>query len=174
MSRRIVRPLRGRPRISSVFGAQECFADDTCRGEPHNGTDYAVPIGTPLLAPADGRIFYVLNDKFNGRGVGVEWLDPDGGLMLATLIHLSRVDVRKGQVVKRGQVIGATGNTGKSKGPHLHFTLRRHGIEIDPEPYMVANADPVPVERKPPSEGGGGGIAKKLLWSFVTAKLFGL
>lgn len=94
------------------------------RGKPHNGLDIGTPVGTPVLAAADGKVLAVDNNDLSswrkyqyGKYILIE--HEDG---LATLYaHLSKQVVRKGDSVKRGDVIGYSGNTGYSTGPHLHL-----------------------------------------------------
>ena len=90
-------------------------------GRPHNGLDIGVPIGTPVYAAEDGEIMGVDN---NGRVQYGKYILIKHENNLATLYaHLARQVVRKGEAVRRGQLIGYSGNTGYSTGPHLHFGL---------------------------------------------------
>jgi murein DD-endopeptidase MepM/ murein hydrolase activator NlpD len=95
---------------------------------PHGGADFASPAGTPIKAPNAGRIVLAGDLYFTGGTVVV-----DHGLGLVSLFaHLSRVDVREGQTVERGTVLGLVGATGRVTGPHLHWTLRASGARVDP------------------------------------------
>lgn len=119
-------PVTGR--ISTPFGSQRIY-----RGEPgayHSGIDIARSAGTVVLAPADGVVILSADEPFSLEG-RLLMLDHGMGLNSAFL-HLSRIDVRVGERVRRGQPIGAVGTTGRSTGPHLHWSLRWRESRIDP------------------------------------------
>lgn len=102
------------------------------RPDIHRGVDLDVPIGTEVGAMADGRV------RFAGvmRGFGnVVWLDHGAGT-LSVYAHLSRIGVREGERVRRGQVIGLSGASGDVTFPHLHFEVWRGGREVDPVPLF--------------------------------------
>ncbi|WP_448658733.1 M23 family metallopeptidase [Sphingomonas sp. CJ99] len=119
-------PVTGR--VSGLFGSQRVY-----RGEPgsyHSGVDVARPTGTPIVAPADGVVILAADAPFTLEG-NLLMLDHGMGLNSAFL-HLSRIDVKPGQAVKRGQAIGAIGTTGRSTGPHLHWGMKWRDVRIDP------------------------------------------
>ncbi len=87
----------------------------------HRGYDMATPVGTPVLAPADGTI--ILGDPDLYYEGGTVFLDHGHGLVSA-LLHLSSVDVSAGDLVKQGDVIAKTGNSGRTTGPHLHWAVK--------------------------------------------------
>jgi hypothetical protein len=121
-------------RISGLFGAQRVY-----KGEPgsyHSGTDVAVPTGTIVTAPADGVVILAADHPFTLEG-NLLMLDHGMGLNSAFL-HLSRIDVKPGDHVRRGQPIGASGMTGRATGPHLHWSLRWNDAKLDP--MIVAGA----------------------------------
>jgi murein DD-endopeptidase MepM/ murein hydrolase activator NlpD len=95
---------------------------------PHAGADYTVAAGTPVQVVADGVVAMVGDHFFGGNSVFVD----HGDGLITLYLHLSRVDVREGQQVKRGDRLGAVGQTGRATGPHLHFGLRWHGARVDP------------------------------------------
>ena len=95
---------------------------------PHGGADYSVPAGTPVLAAADGTVAMVADQFFGGHAVFVD----HGDRLVTTYMHLSRVDVREGQTIVRGERVGAVGSTGRATGPHLHFGARWRGARVDP------------------------------------------
>ena len=100
-------------------------------GEPrathtHNGIDIAVPIGTPVKAIADGKVVVVGPSEGYGYWVGINHGVVNGVEVSSEYGHLSKWVVKNGQKVKQGQIIGYSGNTGYSFGPHLHLTIR-HG-----------------------------------------------
>ncbi len=94
----------------------------------HNGIDYGVPIGTPVLSVADGTVIKVAQDNGAGKYIKVRY--PNG--YEALYAHLSAFNVRVGDRVSQKQVIGRTGNTGLSTGPHLHYGLKKGGKYINP------------------------------------------
>ena len=98
------------------------------REESHPGLDIAVPIGSPVRASGGGTVLQAGEDPEYGRFVLVE--HPAGYQTLYG--HLSRITVAAQQVVPAGEVVGLTGNTGRSSGPHLHFEVRLDGQPIDP------------------------------------------
>lgn len=105
-------------------------------GHTHQGTDIAVAIGTQVRASVNGVIRQGTG-MFGGKtGFGnVIYMHGDDGADIV-LGHLSGINVKTGQRVVAGQVIGATGNSGHSTGPHLHFEVRRNGVAVDPEAYI--------------------------------------
>ncbi|CAM4085371.1 Peptidase M23 domain-containing protein [Novosphingobium lubricantis] len=103
----------------------------------HKGIDLAAPTGTPIRASADGVVEKA--EWFGGYGLFVQ-LDH-GGAMETRYGHMSRVAVAEGQQVRKGDVIGYVGSTGRSTGPHLHYEVRVSGEAVNPMPYMQANAD---------------------------------
>jgi hypothetical protein len=123
---RFVWPHEGR--ISGRFGAQRIY-----RGEPgsyHSGVDVAGATGQAIVAPADGIVILASTRPFTLEG-HLLMLDHGMGLNSAFL-HLSRIDVRNGDHVRQGQVIGAIGSTGRATGPHLHWGMKWNAARIDP------------------------------------------
>jgi murein DD-endopeptidase MepM/ murein hydrolase activator NlpD len=114
-------PLASAPKPSGVFGED--------RGDHrHAGVDYPVPSGTNVLAAGGGRVAY--SGAMGGYGLAV---DVDHGNGLVTRYgHLSRLLVKVGEIVNAGQLLGLSGSTGRSTGPHLHFEVRENGTPIDP------------------------------------------
>jgi murein DD-endopeptidase MepM/ murein hydrolase activator NlpD len=101
-------------------------------GETHPGVDVAVPIGSPVRASGGGTVLQAGEDPEYGLFVLLE--HPDS--FQTKYGHLSRVTVSAGQVVAAGQVVGLSGNTGRSSAPHLHFEIRREGTPIDPRTML--------------------------------------
>lgn len=121
-------------RISGLFGSQRVY-----KGEPgsyHSGTDIARPTGAVVTAPADGVVILAADRPFTLEG-NLLMLDHGMGLNSAFL-HLSRIDVKPGDHVTKGQPIGAVGMTGRATGPHLHWSLRWNDAKLDP--MLVAGA----------------------------------
>jgi len=107
-------------------------------GEPrmHNGVDFGAPTGTTVVAALSGR---VVTAGLNGGAGNMITLDHGivaGRHMTTLYMHLSRIDVRPGASVGRGQRIGAVGSTGASTGPHLHFEVRLDGSPVNPLGYL--------------------------------------
>lgn len=125
-------------RLSGMFGSQRIYKNGEA-GAYHSGTDIAQPAGTPVIAPADGVVILAADHPFTLEG-NLLMIDHGMGLNSAFL-HLSRIDVKPGDVVKRGQRIGAVGMTGRATGPHLHWSLKWRESRIDP----LLLAGPMPV-----------------------------
>lgn len=124
---RFVWPVTGR--ISGVFGSQRIYAGEP--GAPHGGVDVAGPSGTPIVAPADGVVILAAPSPFTLEG-NLLMIDHGMGLNSA-MLHLSRIDVREGDRVRRGQLIGAIGASGRATGPHLHWGMKWRDERIDPQ-----------------------------------------
>ena len=118
-------PLTGR--ISGVFGSQRILNKKP--RSPHRGVDIAAPMGTPVVSPADGVVCLVAkNMVLMGNTVMV-----DHGLGVRSIfIHLSRILVKNGDRVARGNLIGRVGQTGRTTGPHLHWGVYVNAIAVDP------------------------------------------
>lgn len=133
ISRPVGAPIAVVQDVSSRYGLR---ANPFGRGhEFHNGIDFIVDRGTPVLATAPGRVEAAGYDGPNGNRVVI-----DHGFGYRSVYgHLSRESVKAGDQVQRGQVIGLSGNTGRSSGPHLHYTLYYRGQTLDPAHYLKAN-----------------------------------
>jgi murein DD-endopeptidase MepM/ murein hydrolase activator NlpD len=116
-------------RISGVFGSQRIYAGEP--GAPHSGVDVAGPVGAPVIAPADGVVILAAASPFTLEG-NLLMIDHGMGLNSAFL-HLSRIDVKLGDVVKQGQRVGAIGQTGRATGPHLHWGMKWQDERLDPQ-----------------------------------------
>jgi murein DD-endopeptidase MepM/ murein hydrolase activator NlpD len=112
--------------VSDVFGSERIFNGKT--SSPHLGEDFRVPSGTPVLAMNDGTVLLARPLYFEGNFVV---LDHGQGL-LTLYLHLSEFKVKEGERVKRGQVVGLSGGTGRATGPHLHVAVRWQGQYLDP------------------------------------------
>lgn len=120
-------PVTGR--ISGVFGSRTTYAGEP--GGDHSGVDVARPAGTPVAAPADGIVALASPPMFSLEG-NLLVIDHGFGLS-SSFLHLSRIDVKPGDAVRRGQTVGAIGTTGRSTGPHLHWGMVLRGVRIDPQ-----------------------------------------
>ncbi|MBI4638219.1 MAG: M23 family metallopeptidase [Candidatus Rokubacteria bacterium] len=122
---RFTRPVAG-SEPGSGFGARRIINGQP--RAPHGGTDYAAPLGAPVVAANSGRVVLVAEYFFPGRLVVL-----DHGFGLYTLyFHLDAVSVTEGDLVDRGQPIGTVGATGRATGPHLHFGVQVGTARVDP------------------------------------------
>lgn len=99
----------------------------------HSGLDIAAAYGNPVVAPADGYVISTTSDKYYGNFIQIN----HGGGITTLYGHLSKIEVRPGQRVKRGDEIGKVGATGRAIGPHLHYEVRENNIVRDPMRYIL-------------------------------------
>ncbi|MBU2932368.1 peptidoglycan DD-metalloendopeptidase family protein [Vibrio cyclitrophicus] len=99
----------------------------TGRISPHNGTDFATPVGAPVYSTGDGRVVAIRNHPYAGKYLVIE----HNSVYKTRYLHLSRFLVKKGQQVKRGQKIALSGATGRITGPHLHFEVLVRGRAVN-------------------------------------------
>jgi murein DD-endopeptidase MepM/ murein hydrolase activator NlpD len=120
---------------NSAFGTRSILNGEP--RSPHSGADFNSPTGTPIKAPNAGRVVLAGDRYFTGNTVMI-----DHGLALFSLFaHLSEVDVRVGDTVAAGDVIGKVGATGRVTGPHLHWSVRINGARIDPLSLLSVMGD---------------------------------
>jgi murein DD-endopeptidase len=124
-------PFQGKYRLSSHFNPRRKHPV-TGRISPHNGTDFAMPIGTPITSPANGRVDRVDYHSAAGRYVVIT---HDNGYR-TRFLHLSRSLVKPGERVAMGEKIALSGNTGRSTGPHLHYE-----VHVNNKPVNAMNVD---------------------------------
>lgn len=122
------RPVEGR--LSSPFGLRRFFNGQ--ERNPHSGLDIAAGSGTPIKAPAAGQVILTGDYFFNGNTV---FLDHGQGL-ISMFCHLSSVDVKPGDEIPRGAIIGKVGATGRVTGPHLHWNVSLNDARIDPTLFI--------------------------------------
>jgi hypothetical protein len=119
-------PVQGR--VSGRFGRARVYNGQP--GAPHSGMDIAAPAGTPVKAPAGGIVTFADPGLYLTGGTLV--LDHGHGIS-SNFLHLSRIDVTVGDVVRQGDVIAAVGATGRATGPHLHWGMNWFNVRIDPQ-----------------------------------------
>ena len=130
----LVNPAPSHP-VTSTFGVRvDPFLG---RAAMHSGVDFGVMTGTPVKATADGT---VIDAGRNGGSGNMVEVDHGNGLS-TRYAHLSRINVVSGQKVERGTVIGLSGSTGRSTGPHLHYEVRRKGDAVNPARFLKAGRE---------------------------------
>ncbi|WP_410175692.1 M23 family metallopeptidase [Limnoraphis robusta] len=134
-----LRPSEGY--VSTIYGVRRYYNGEFAEDYYHRGVDYAAGTGSPVVAPAGGRVALVGLEsqgfELHGNTVGID----HGQGVTSIFIHLSRIDVKEGDMVKAGQVIGGVGSTGISTGPHLHWGLYVHAQAVDPVPWRSVGVD---------------------------------
>ncbi|KGD89935.1 peptidase [Achromobacter sp. RTa] len=125
------RPVSG-GRLSSPFGLRRFFNGQ--ERNPHSGLDFAVPAGTPIKAPAAGVVVLVGDYFFNGKTV---FLDHGQGFV-SMFCHMSAIDVKVGDELPRGGLVGKVGATGRATGPHLHWNVSLNDARVDPAIFIGA------------------------------------
>ena len=115
-----------RARANSSFGTRSVFNGEA--RSPHSGADFRAKAGTPVAAPATGVVRIAEPLFFTGNTVVI-----DHGLGLYSLLaHLSKFNVKEGDLVRRAHIVGFVGATGRVTGPHLHWSVRLNGARVDP------------------------------------------
>jgi murein DD-endopeptidase len=135
-------PMAGHCRVTSHFSKARRHPI-TRRISPHNGVDFSMPTGTPILSTGDGVVTRVSNHPFAGRYIEIQ----NGSHFTSRYLHLGKILVRRGQTVQRGERIALSGNTGRSTRPHLHFELHVNGRPVNPLTAKIPMASAVPNER---------------------------
>lgn len=110
----------------------------------HEGMDFNAETGTPVVVAADGVVFSAAYHAEFGNLIEVD----HGEGLLSRYAHLSRMDVRVGQLLRRGDLIGAIGSTGRSTGPHLHFEVRQQGVAQNPARFLKQGEDYAQLKRR--------------------------
>lgn len=118
--------------LSSKFGVRRFFNGE--ERNPHSGLDFAVPAGTPIKAPAAGKVILTGNYFFNGNTVFVD----HGQGFISMFCHMSKIDVKVGDTVPRGGVVGKVGSTGRATGPHMHWNVSLNDARVDPAIFIGA------------------------------------
>jgi len=122
--KKFIKPLNSK--ITSAFGKARVY-NGSLKGY-HSGTDFRAKMQTPIIAANDGKVALVEKRFYSG---GTVILDHGEGIYTC-YFHMSKFDVKKGQMVKRGQLLGLSGKSGRVTGPHLHFSARINKVQVDP------------------------------------------
>jgi len=123
-----IAPLESK--ITSDFGKARVY-NDSLQGY-HSGTDYRADVGTPIVAANDGVVALVGERFYSG---GTVLIDHGQGIYTC-YFHMSKFDVKKGQEVKKSQLLGLSGASGRVTGPHLHFAVRINKVQVDPLQFI--------------------------------------
>ncbi len=128
--------LRPSPaKVSALFGVQRYINGKFAQDYYHRGVDYAAAQGSPVFAPAAGKVALIGREsegfRIHGNTIGID----HGQGVLSIFLHLDQILVKEGDFVEAGQQIGTVGSTGASTGPHLHWGLYVNGVSVDPVPW---------------------------------------
>lgn len=127
--------------VSSEYGFRRYYNGVFAENYYHRGVDYAAPIGSPVIAPAAGRVALTgevaAGFELHGNTIGID----HGQGVASIFIHLNSIDVQEGDFVEAGQTIGTIGSTGASTGPHLHWGLYVNGVAVDPSPWRNSSIE---------------------------------
>ena len=141
----LTQPVKGR--LSSSFGLRRIYNGKP--RSPHSGLDIAAPKGRAVASPARGVVMATGNYFFNGNTVMID----HGQGLVSMMCHLSKIDVKKGDAVKRGDIIGKVGSTGRATGPHLHWSLSLNNARVNPKLFLPEPGKPAVTKPKKKSSG---------------------
>jgi murein DD-endopeptidase MepM/ murein hydrolase activator NlpD len=124
-----------RPVLEGFISSRYGYREDpfTGRRRMHKGVDFQAPTGTPVIAPADGRVIQAGRVAGFGRVIKLD----HGNDLVTVYGHLSKIHVKVGQNIERGERIGDVGSTGRSTSPHLHYEVRQSGRHVDPLNFIL-------------------------------------
>lgn len=120
-------PIKKKYRISSNFNLHRLHPI-TGYVIPHRGVDFAIPIGTPVLVVGDGKVIITKKSIYAGNYITIK----HNNNYITKYMHLKKILVKKGQIIKMGDKIALSGNTGRSTGPHLHYEIWIHSTAVNP------------------------------------------
>ncbi len=126
-------------RLSSRYNLKRKIRYYGNRIRPHKGTDYAAPVGTPIMATADGTVTESTRKGGNGKYVKIR----HNSTYSTQYLHMKKQKVKRGQYVRQGDVIGWVGMTGNTSGPHVCYRFWRHGRQVDPLKEDLPKAEPL-------------------------------
>ena len=126
-------------RLSSRYNLRRRIAYYGYKVRPHKGTDFAAPVGTPIMATANGTVIESTRRGGNGKYVKIRHNDT----YTTQYLHMRAQNVKKGQYVKQGDVIGWVGMTGNTGGPHVCYRFWKNGIQVDPFKQKLPEAEPI-------------------------------
>ena len=138
-------PIQFNYRISSRYNLKRRIAFYGNKVRPHKGTDFASPVGTPIIATANGRVTESRRKGGNGKYVKIR----HNGTYSTQYLHMSRRAVNVGDVVKQGEIIGYVGMTGNTGGPHVCYRFWKNGKQVDPLKQKLPAAKPMKESLKP-------------------------
>ncbi len=127
-------------RISSRYNLKRRIRYYGYKVRPHKGTDYAAPVGTPIMATADGTITESTRKGGNGKYVKIR----HNGTYSTQYLHMKNQKVKRGEFVRQGDVIGWVGMTGNTGGPHVCYRFWKNGRQVDPFKEKLPAAEPLP------------------------------
>ncbi|HYW20793.1 MAG TPA: M23 family metallopeptidase [Nodularia sp. (in: cyanobacteria)] len=135
----LLKPNKGR--ITTIYGVRRYYNGKFANDYYHRGIDYAGAAGSPVVAPASGTVALVgkvsQGFRVHGNTIGID----HGQGVTTILMHLNSINVKEGDFVKAGQLVGTVGSTGASTGPHLHWGLYVNGQSVDPVPWRLDGID---------------------------------
>lgn len=132
-------PIKFGYRVSSRYNLKRRIAYYGYKLRPHRGTDYAAPIGTPIIATADGTVTESTRKGGNGKYVKIK----HNGMYSTQYLHMQKQKVKRGEFVRQGDVIGWVGMTGNTGGPHVCYRFWKNGEQVDPLVEKLPTADPI-------------------------------
>lgn len=132
-------PIKFGYRLSSRYNLKRRIAYYGNKVRPHKGTDYAAPVGTPIIATADGTVTESTRKGGNGKYVKIR----HNGTYSTQYLHMKKQSVKKGDFVRQGDVIGWIGMTGNTSGPHVCYRFWKNGKQVDPLREKLPTAKPI-------------------------------
>ncbi|WP_350286538.1 peptidoglycan DD-metalloendopeptidase family protein [uncultured Croceitalea sp.] len=132
-------PIKFGYRLSSRYNLKRRIAYYGYKVRPHRGTDYAAPIGTPIIATADGTVTESTRRGGNGKYVKIR----HNGTYSTQYLHMRKQKVKRGEFVRQGDVIGWVGMTGNTGGPHVCYRFWKNGAQVDPLREKLPTAEPI-------------------------------